>query len=128
MGHRSDYSLDWRVLILQIEVEYGCAFCCYHVRMAWDIGWSLVGNLISTTLLRQSRTHGLKFAMTHVPVSHAKRRQRSPSGLHCQRVCHLRSERKEGHICLKVNRVHPWTQRRQYNPESIGYCAAGQRA
>jgi len=43
MGHRSDYSLDWRVLILQIEVEYGCAFCCYHVRMAWDIGWSLVG-------------------------------------------------------------------------------------
>ena len=71
MGHRSDYSLDWRVLILQIEVEYGCAFCCYHVRMAWDIGWSLVGNLISTTLLRQSRTHELKFAMTHVPISHA---------------------------------------------------------
>ena len=96
-------------------------YCCYHVRMAWDIGWSMVGNLISTTLLRQSRTHELKFAMTHVPVAHANEAtevtvQAASSdtnlwaGLigwqHNQAVMRTRSEEiKEGHLGLKANLV-----------------------
>ena len=61
------------------------------------------------------------------------RLQRSLSSLtYRQMVRRLRFERKiefwERHMCQKVNRVLPWTQRRQYNPETIGYCVAGQRA
>ena len=50
----------------------------------------------------------------------------SPSGPYHQMIGCIRLKRKfdfwEGHRRSKVNRVHAWTQRRQYNPESIGYC------
>jgi hypothetical protein len=77
--------------------------------------------MLSTTLLRQYRTHGLKFAMTHVPVSHANeatevtvRAASSDTDLwaglirwqHNQAVMRTRSEEiKEGHLGLKANLV-----------------------
>jgi hypothetical protein len=43
-------------------------------------------------------------------------------------VRRIRFEREvdfwERHHRSKVNRVRSWTQRLQYNPESIGYCVA----